>query len=74
VDNGLIAAFSHPEVGFFDTPSRLLDLSHLLVEHPLSFFVHRFERLLIGFIAQAAFVYVVNGIRVSGCYGDEVQL
>jgi hypothetical protein len=31
VDDGLITAFSHPKVGFFDTPTRLLDLSHLLV-------------------------------------------
>jgi hypothetical protein len=74
VDDGLIPAFSNPKVGFFNTPSRLLHLSHLLVEHPLSFFLYRFERLLIGFLAQAAFVYVVNGIRVSGRYGEEVQL
>jgi hypothetical protein len=74
VDDGLIATFSHPKVGFFNTPSRLFELLHLLVEHLLSISPYRFHRLLIGFVAQAAFVYVVNGIRVSGRYGDEVQL
>ena len=74
VDNGLIATFSDPKVGFFHTPSRLFELSHLLVEHLLSISPYRFERLLIGFVAQAAFVYVVNGIRVSQRYSDEVQL
>src|SRR5215208_834761 len=51
VDDGLVAAFSDPKVGFFDTPSRLFDLLHLLVEHLLSFSLYRFERLLIGFVA-----------------------
>jgi hypothetical protein len=74
VDDCLIATFSDPKVGFFHTPSRLFELLHLLVEHLLSISPYRFERLLIGFVAQAAFVYVVDGIRVSGRYGDEVQL
>ena len=70
VDDCLIATFSDPKVGFFHTPSRLFELLHLLVEHLLSISPYRFERLLIGFVAQAAFVYVVDGIRVSGRYGD----
>ena len=74
VDDGLIATFSDLKVGFFNTPSCFFELLHLLVEHLLSISLYRFERLLIGFVAQAAFVYVVNGIRVSGRYGEEVQL
>ena len=73
VDDCLIATFSDPKVSFFDTPSGLFDLLHLLVEHLLSISLYRFERLLIGFVAQAAFVYVVDGIRVPWRYGEEVQ-
>ena len=75
VDDGLIAAFSdpEPEVGFFDAASRLSDLSNLLVEHLLGFCPYRFERLLVGFVAQAAFVYVVNGIEIPGRYAEEVN-
>jgi hypothetical protein len=73
VDDCLIATFSDLKVGFFDTPSGLFDLLHLLVEHLLSISLYRFERLLIGFVAQAAFVYVVDGIRVPWRYGEEVQ-
>jgi hypothetical protein len=74
MDDGLIAAFSDPEVGFFDTPSRLLDLLHLLVENLLSFSLCRCERLFVGFVTQAGFVYMVNGIGVPGRYAEEVQL
>ena len=70
VDDCLIATFSDPKVGFFDTPSGLFDLLHLLVEHLLGFSLYRFGRLLIGLVAQAAFVYVVDGIRVPGRYGE----
>src|SRR5215210_2369370 len=74
VDDCLIATLSDPKVGFFNTPSGLFDLLHLLVEHFLGFSLYAFEHLLIGFVAQAAFVYVVDGIRVPGRYGEEAQL
>ena len=73
VDDCLIATFSDSKVGFFDTSSGPFDLLHLLVEHLLGFSLYRFERLLIGFVAQAAFVYVVDGIRIPWRYGEDVQ-
>ncbi len=73
VDDCLIATFSDPKVGFSNTSSGLFDLLHLLVEHLLSFSLYRFERLLIGFVAQAAFMYVVDRIRVPWRHGEEVQ-
>jgi hypothetical protein len=74
VDDGLIPSLSYPKVGFFNGPSRLFDLLHLLVEHLLSFSLYRFGRFFIGFVAQARFVYMVNRVGVSGRNGDEVQL
>ena len=73
VDDCLIATFSDSKVGLFDTTSGLFDLLHLLVEHLLGFSLYRFERLLIGFVAQAAFVYMIDGIRIPWRYGEDVQ-
>jgi hypothetical protein len=54
VDDCLIATFSDPKVGFFNTPSSLFDLLHLLVQHLLGFSLYRSERVLIGFSCLSA--------------------
>src|SRR3712207_5206541 len=74
MDDGLIAGFSDPEVGFFDAPPRLSDLLHLLVENLLGFSLYRLEGFLIGLVAQAGFVYLVDGVWVAACHAEDVQL
>ena len=73
VDDCLIATFSDSKVGFFNISSGRFDLLHLLVEHLLGFSLYGIKSLLIGFVAQPAFVYVVDGIRIPSRYGEEVQ-
>jgi hypothetical protein len=70
VDDCLIATFSDPKVGFFNTTSGPFDLFHLLVEDLLGFSLYRFERLLIGFVAPL--LTVVGWVLLGKRLGDGV--